>query len=62
MAYEPTGVMTMFPVYLARQKTEGETREAYDIGVAQNETNLNQNFETIFQKLIEIEACLTGLP
>lgn len=61
MAYEPTGVMTMYPVYLSRLMAEGETREAYDIGVAQNETNLNQNFETIFQKLIEIEACLTGL-
>lgn len=61
MAYEPTGVMTMFPVYLARLMAEGESRETFDIGIAQNEANLNQNFETIFQKLMEIEACLTGL-
>lgn len=61
MAYEPTGVMTMFPVYLARLKAEGETRENFDIGVAQNETNLNQNLETLYQKLIELESYLASM-
>ncbi|MDO4572341.1 MAG: hypothetical protein Q4C13_03145 [Clostridia bacterium] len=61
MAYEPTGVMTMFPIYLARLKAGGESRESFDIGVAQNEANLNQNFETIYQKLAEMEEYLSGL-
>ncbi len=61
MAYEATGVMTMFPVYLARLRADGETRENFDIGVAQNESNLNQNFEALYQKLTELESYLAGL-
>lgn len=61
MAYEPTGVMAMYPVYLARLQGRAESREDYDIGVAQNETNLNQNFEALYQKLCELEEVLAGL-
>ena len=47
MAYQPTGVQTMFPVYLQRMAAAGQTRESYDIAVAQNEANLNQNLDSI---------------
>nr|DAW85019.1 MAG TPA: hypothetical protein [Caudoviricetes sp.] len=62
MAYEPTGVQTMFPVYLQRMAETGQTRESYDIAVAQNEANLNQNLETLYRKLLEIEEYLAGEP
>lgn len=62
MAYEPTGVQTMFPVYLQRMAETRQTRESYDIAVAQNEANLNQNLETLYRKLLEIEEYLAGEP
>ena len=40
----------------------GQTRESYDIAVAQNEANLNQNLETLYRKLLEIEEYLAGEP
>lgn len=54
MAYERTGLQALFPVYLARMGSE-ETRESYDIAVAQNEANLNMNLETLYRKLVELE-------
>ena len=60
MAYEQTGLQALFPVYLARMAGAGDERETYDISVAQNETNLNQNLETLFRKLTEIEAYLAS--
>ena len=39
----------------------GQDREAYDIAVAQNEANLNQNLEILSQKLMEIEDYLGTL-
>ena len=60
MAYQPTGVQTMFPVYLPRMAAAGQTRESYDIAVAHNEANLNQNLETLYRKLLEIEEYLAG--
>ena len=60
MAYDPTGVQPMFPVYLQRMAAKGESRENYDIAVAINEANLNQNLETLYNKLLEIEAYLGG--
>lgn len=62
MAYEPTGVQTMFPVYLQRMAEPGQSREAYDIAVAQNEANLSQNLETLYRKLLEIEEFLAAQP
>ena len=62
MAYDPSGVQTMFPVYLQRMAETGQTRESYDIAVAQNEANLNQNLETLYRKLLEIEEYLAGEP
>ena len=61
MAYEPTGIMSMYPVYLARLRGEGEAREVYETGIAQNETNLNQNFDALYQKLCEIEDYLANM-
>ena len=58
MAYESTGLGAMYPVYLARRAEENEPREDYDIRVAQNELNMNQNFEMLSGKLTEIESFL----
>lgn len=33
-------------------------RDAYDSGVAQNENNLNQNLELLYNKLLELESAL----
>lgn len=60
MAYESTGLQALFPVYLARM-SGGQDREAYDIAVAQNEANLNQNLEILSQQLMEIEDYLGTL-
>ena len=61
MAYTSEGLQAMFPVYLSRMAAEGGQRDEYNIAVAQNEGNLNQNLETLYQKLLEIEAYLTTL-
>ena len=60
MAYEPTGVQTMFPVYLQRMAEKHQSREQYDIAVALNEANLNQNLETLYQKLLDMKDYLSG--
>ena len=61
MAYEPTGMQALFPVYLARMIRDGGRREEYDISVAQNEANLNQNLTVLHQKITELETVLAGL-
>ena len=48
----------MFPVYLSRMAQPETTREGYDIAVAQNEANLNQNLNVICNKLAQIESYL----
>ena len=61
MAYVPTGLQALFPVYLARMADGNEDRDAYDSSVAQNENNLNQNLETLYNKLLELESALAEL-
>lgn len=61
MAYESTGMQALFPVYLSRLAEKSASREDYDLSAAQNEGNLNQNFETLVQKLQEIEDYLSSL-
>ncbi len=56
MAYTPTGMQAMFPIYLQRMPSADDDRDAYDSSVAQNENNLNQNLELLFQKLLELES------
>lgn len=56
MAYTPTGLQALFPVYLSRMPQDGEDRDAYDSSVAQNENNLNQNLELLYSKLLELES------
>ena len=56
MAYIPTGMQAMFPIYLGRMPQDGEDRDAYDSSVAQNENNLNQNLELLYNKLLELES------
>ena len=58
MAYTPTGMQALFPVYLGRMPTASIDRDAYDSGVAQNENNLNQNLELLYNKLLELESAL----
>ncbi len=59
MAYDKTGIQALFPVYFSRKGSESTSREDYDIAVAQNESNLNQNLETLYQKLLELEDYLS---
>ncbi len=58
MAYQATGLQALFPIYLPRMVDPGFSREEYDTAVAQNESNLNQNLEALYQKLLELEAGL----
>lgn len=58
---EATGLQAMFPIYLARLKTDGMTADAFNSSIAQNENNLNQNLETLFNKLTELEERLNQL-
>ena len=58
MAFQRTGVQALFPVYFARKAGQEITKEEFDISVAQNESNLNQNLETLYQKLQELEDYL----
>lgn len=60
MAYESAGMQALFPVYFSRLAESGAIREDYDVAAAQNEGNLNQNLETLFQKLQEIEGYLAS--
>ena len=58
MAYSPTGMQALFPIYLCRMPSGEQDREAYDCSVAQNENNLNQNLEILFNKILELESAL----
>ena len=60
MAYEKTGMQALFPVYFSRKTSEQTSKEDFDIAVAQNESNLNQNLETLYQKLLDLEDYLTA--
>ena len=51
------GMQAMFPVVLTRRGEQGDTREIDD-RIAQNENNLNQNFQNLYQKVLELEARL----
>lgn len=61
MAYTPTGMQALFPVYLGRMPSASVDRDTYDSSVAQNENNLNQNLELLYNKLLEIESALAEL-
>ncbi|MCL2670746.1 MAG: hypothetical protein FWF10_01765 [Clostridiales bacterium] len=58
MPYTPTGLQALFPVYLERDKGEGTLRDSVNGRIAQNENNINQNFETLFYKILELESAL----
>ncbi|MEA4913967.1 MAG: hypothetical protein VB061_05315 [Christensenella sp.] len=61
MAFEKTGMQALFPVYFSRKASESTSQEDFDISVAQNESNLNQNMETLYQKLLELEDYLAAI-
>lgn len=58
MAYEATGMQSLFPIYLARRPQAGEDAEGENSAIAQNENNLNQNLEILYDKLRELEEAL----
>lgn len=58
MAFTPTGMQALFPIYLGRMPSASIDRDAYDSSVAQNENNLNQNLELLYNKLLELESAL----
>ena len=60
MAYNSTGLQALFPVYFSRLAEQESSREDYDLSAAQNEGNLNQNMETLYRKLQEIEDYLSS--
>jgi len=60
MAFDKTGMQALFPVYFSRLTQERASKEEYDIAAAQNEVNLNQNFETLYRKLMDIEEYLAA--
>ena len=53
-------MQALFPVYFSRKASEQASKEDFDIAVAQNESNLNQNLETLYQKLLELEDYLAA--
>ncbi len=57
-AYVPMGMQALFPVYLGRMPSPADDRDGYDSSVAQNENNLNQNLELLYNKLLELESAL----
>ena len=60
MAFDKTGMQALFPVYFSRMAESAALKEDYDISAAQNEGNLNQNLETLYRKLSEIEDYLAA--
>ena len=60
MSYRATGIQALFPVYLPRMARDDVPRDEHDAAVAQNETNLNQNLEALYQKVCELESALAG--
>ena len=54
-------MQALFPVYFSRKASEAASKEDFDIAVAQNESNLNQNLETLYQKLLELEDYLASV-
>ncbi|MDD3400927.1 MAG: hypothetical protein PHT58_04770 [Eubacteriales bacterium] len=56
-----TGLQAMFPIYLAREQNAHESKDAYNSAIAQNENNLNQNLESLYNKLIELEERIDQL-
>jgi hypothetical protein len=54
MAYSSTSLEALFP-YIFRDVAEDDSRDEVRYQAAQNERNLNQNLETLYRKLIEIE-------
>ena len=59
MAYQATGMMALFPVYLERTGPQEDT-EAANSRIAQNENNLNQDLAILYNKLLELEKALAA--
>ncbi|MDO4544327.1 MAG: hypothetical protein Q4C01_07215 [Clostridia bacterium] len=61
MAYTPTGLQAMYPIYFARTRPEQTNKDEYNGAIAQNENNLNQNLALLYNKIIELEAALAEI-
>jgi hypothetical protein len=53
-------IQSMFPVYLPKLRDKDENRDDYNTQVSQNENNINQNFNILYQALSEIMKTLQG--
>lgn len=47
---------SLTPIYLPKPMREGEDIETYEIGVTQNEENLNQNINYLYNRLLNLES------
>lgn len=54
-----TGVQALFPVQLPRMQA-GLDPDDQNKAIAQNENNLNQNFQILYNKLLELAASITS--
>lgn len=54
------GLQSMQPVFFSRFGSEA-TEEEKNKAVAQNENNMNQNFQTLFQELEAMKEFLSSL-
>lgn len=56
-----TGMQALFPLYLSRRPQKGEDAMEADSAIAQNESNLNQNFAILYNKVAELEKRIMTL-
>lgn len=49
-----TTMQALFPVYLPRSRKEDQAQQDYDIAVAQNEANLKQNLENLYNQVLTL--------
>lgn len=51
-----TDIQALFPVQLPRAKAKGEKDDDYNARVAQNENNINQNFNILYKAIMELKG------
>ena len=49
-------VQSLFPVQLPKAKQKGEKDDDYNTRVAQNENNINQNFNLLYQAILDLKG------
>ena len=49
---------SLTPIYMPKPMREGEDLETYEIGISQNEENLNQNLNYLYNRILSLEEQL----